>query len=213
MAAISRACAQNWHRDWKTPPETTPERLASLCRRQAARCGRQGRRRAHPSGQHVELCRRRASSETAQADAWALAGAAALGAVAELARRANRAAAAGVRFRHAAARHRHLRAGEAVFLAVDEHAHRAEGTGGIGRRAQSLDPREEASRFPARHPARQSLAGARDDRSLPGFRHREFLARAGREDERAAGRPVGRPRRRRGAKSRITMPPSPAARS
>ena len=48
------------------------------------------------------------------------------------------------------------------------------------------------ARVSARYPLWQSLAGARDDRPLPGFRHRELLARAGREDERAAGRSIGR---------------------
>ncbi len=102
---------------------------------------------------------------------------------------------------------------KAVFLAIDEHAHRAEGAGDLGGRAQSVDPREEARWLPARYPVRQSLAGARDDRSLQGFRHRQFLARTGREDERAAGRSIGRPKDGRRTRSRTTTPPSRAAKS
>jgi len=80
---------QNWHRDWCRPPETLlsgSHRFADASRRW----------RADASRPDVELRRRRAPSESAQAVARAVAGAAALGAVAELAGDAHRATAAGL---------------------------------------------------------------------------------------------------------------------
>src|SRR6185312_4118166 len=97
----------------------------------------------------------------AQAAAWPVAGAAALGALAQLARGAHGPAAPGIGLRHAAARHRYLRAGKAIFLAAHEHEDRAEGIGGLRRRAQSIDPGQEEAPSPSRLPAGQSLAGER----------------------------------------------------
>jgi hypothetical protein len=171
-----------------------------------------GRRPPHPPRRDVELRRRGAPPAAAQTRTRPVAGAAALGAVAQLARRAHRPDAAGDRLRHARPGGTGLRPGTAVLLAADEPAIAHEGTRGLGRRVQPLDPRQEEVRLPARPAVRQPLALRRDDRKLRRLRHRPRPARAGGKNERAAGRRRGARRRRCAPRRKATTRRSTAAR-
>ena len=172
MAAICRGCGRTGTRDWGTPPVV----LLNGSHRFAD--GKLHDATADVGGvlTHLDQMWNYAAGvhhpRPRKAQARAVAGAAALGALAQLARRAHRAAASGLGLRHAPAGHRHLRAGAAIFLAAHEPADRAEGAGDLRRRAQSVDPRQEASwDFCAISCFGNRWLVQRDDRELPGFCH------------------------------------------
>ena len=189
MADLDRV-RQNWHRDWNAPPaKLLNGSCIVFCRRPAPTT-----RPVAAGGvvSHLDKMWNYAAGvhhpRPRQAASRPFAGAAALGAVAELARRADRTAASCVGLRHAPPRHRHLRAAAAIFLADHEPPHRAG-------RELAVSGAEHNPSIRDRKPLgflrdillRQPLAGEGDDRSLPGFRRCRDPAGAGGKDERAAG--------------------------
>ena len=157
----------NWHADWGRPPETilngSHKYADGRLHDAASALGRQH----HAPRLAVELRRRRASLAAAQARARLVAGAAEVGVVAQLARRAHRPDAARDGIRHARPGRADLPAGARLFVAAAEPPHRAEGARDLRRRVQSGIPREEAPARRARHAAWQPLAVRRGDAQLP----------------------------------------------
>ena len=102
------------------PARDDPERVAQVRRRTPARCGGAARRQRDAPRLAMELRGGHASLAAAQARPRAVAGAAEVGAVAQLARRAHRPDAARDRLRHARSRGAGLPAAARVFVAAPE---------------------------------------------------------------------------------------------
>ncbi len=131
----------NWHADWGRPPETILNGSHKYADGRLHDAAAAARRQRDAPRLAMELCGGRASLAAAQARPRPVAGAAEVGVVARLARRAHRADAARDRVRHARPRRADLPAAARVFVAAAESHHHAQGTRHLGRRIQPGVPR------------------------------------------------------------------------
>jgi hypothetical protein len=161
------------------------QRCAPVCRWPPAPAGGRPGRAGHPCRRDVELRRRRAASAAALRRPWPVADPLQVGAVAGPQRPAHRARAAGDGLRHALAVPARGGPGPALVLAADELAHRQQGAGAVGCRAQPAHPRPPAADVPEGDAAGQPPPGAADAARQPALPGRRHAGRAGRQDERA----------------------------